>query len=134
MPTKDAKMETTEVNGFADNSGLMPTCSQPSHGLGYLDPPLGWTENQMVLLPFKTWQRQEAIYPLGQRWGQSWQRDGGLGGLDVESHTHWAPCYTAPSHAAASAGSPPTAGWYGLLAPTVQLLHLLFQRSPRVWG
>lgn len=57
MPTKDAKMETTEVNGFAENSGLMPTCSQPSYALGYLDPPLGWTENQMVLLPFNMAER-----------------------------------------------------------------------------
>ena len=30
---QDAKMETTEVNGFVENSGLMPTCSQPRVGI-----------------------------------------------------------------------------------------------------
>lgn len=30
---QDAKMETTEVNGFVENSSLMPTCSQPRVGI-----------------------------------------------------------------------------------------------------
>lgn len=59
------------------------------------------------------------------------RKDGGLGGLDVESHVHWSP-YTAPSHTVFQLqGHPTMAGWCGLLAPIVQWLHLLFQRSPR---
>ena len=33
------------------------------------------------------------------------RQDGGLGGLDVESHMHWSP-YTAPSHCLSVEGSP----------------------------
>ena len=59
------------------------------------------------------------------------RQDGGLGGLDVESHMHWSP-YTAPSHTVCQLqGHPTMAGWCGLLAPTVQWLYQLFQSLPR---